>query len=113
MNVSGWETPARFFPWNHVCCEILAIDPVVYDIAMEAAQDLHLDRASACPICRRPPSDLFWCSVTSPEETWDAGTGEVGFLTICETCRLQVDFLVDRELTELQEEAWRSGRFFY
>jgi hypothetical protein len=53
---------------------------------------------------------LFWFSVSDPEAAWDAGTGRVGFLTLCERCQLQVDFLIDPELTEMQAEQWRECR---
>lgn len=113
MNVSQWKTPAAFFSWPHVKREINQIDAQVYRIAMDTAQELFGDEAKPCPSCGSPPKRLFWVCVTSPEADWDAGTGKVGFLTICERCHLQVDFLVDQELTNMQIEEWRNHRVQY
>jgi hypothetical protein len=113
MSVARWKTPATFFPWPWVQRAIDQIESVVYRHAIQMAQDLHLDRAQACPGCGRSPADLFWFSISDLEEAWDQGTGRVGFLTLCEPCQLQVDFLVDEELTELQAEEWRAGRFYH
>lgn len=113
MSVARWKTPASFFPWPWAQRAIDQIESVVYHHSIEMAQDLHLDRARACPECGRLPKDLFWFSISDPEVAWDRGTGRVGFLTLCEKCRLQVDFLIDDELTELQAEDWRAGRFYH
>ena len=113
MGVARWETPARFFPWPWVQRALDQIESVVYRHSIRMAQDLHLDRARACPECGRSPGDLSWFSISDPEEAWDRGTGRVGFLTLCERCQLQVDFLIDDELTALQEEDWRAGRFYH
>ena len=43
-------------------------------------------------------------------QAWDAGTGRVGFLTLCKICHLQVDFMIDNELTEMQDNQWRECR---
>jgi hypothetical protein len=111
--MSRWKTPAAFFPWPWVQKAIDGIEGIVYRHAVKLAHDLHLGRARSCPGCGRAPSDLFWVSISDPEEAWDKGTGRVGFLTLCEDCRLQVDFLVDEELTELQAKEWRAGRFYH
>jgi hypothetical protein len=113
MDASRWNTPAAFFPWPWVQTAIDGADSAVYRHAIEMAQELHLGHARPCPGCGRPPGELFWFSVSDPEEMWDRGTGRVGFLTLCEDCRRQVDFLVDEELTELQAEDWRAGRFYH
>jgi hypothetical protein len=113
MNVSGWRTPATFFPWLHVQHYIDCIDSTVYRVAVEMAQERLITQAKPCPSCGQPPADLFWFSVTRPEEAWDAGTGQVGFLTLCECCKLQVDFLVDEELTDMQAKQWRDHRALY
>jgi hypothetical protein len=110
MDVKGWETPATFFPWEHVQGSIDRVDATVYRHAIRAAKDLFLGQARPCPGCGRDADELAWFCVISPEATWDEGTGRVGFLTLCNRCRLQVDFLVDRELTDLQAEEWVSDR---
>ena len=107
-NVSRWRTPAAFFPWPHVRRSIDAIDAQVYRHAVRTAIETDGHRAKSCPDCGASPENLAWVTVTSPEETWAAGTGETGFLTICRDCRRQVDFLVDPELTALDAEGWRE-----
>jgi hypothetical protein len=89
---------------------INCIDAQVYRIAIAVAQELVGGAAKRCPGCGCQPMDLFWFCVTSPEADWDVGSGRVGFLTLCERCKLQVDFLVDQELTDLQAEQWRVHR---
>lgn len=110
MKVTRWKTPTTFFAWPHVQQYIDGIDSTVYHAAIECAQEQLLAQAKPCPQCGCEASKLFWFSVTDPEAAWDAGTGRVGFLTLCKRCRLQVDFLIDQELTELQAEQWRECR---
>ncbi len=110
MNVMCWKTPAAFFPWPHVQQYINGIDSTVYHVAIELAQEQFLTQAKPCPLCGTPAVELFWLSVTDPEAAWDAGTGRVGFLTLCKRCRLQVDFLIDAELTQIQAEQWQACR---
>lgn len=110
MKVSGWKTPQAFFPWPHLQQYIDGIDATVYSAAIECAQEEFLNQAKPCPGCRASPQELFWFCVTDPEAAWDAGTGRVGFLTLCKKCKLQVDFFVDQELTEMQAEQWRECR---
>jgi hypothetical protein len=113
MDVSQWTTPALFFAWPHVQQYIDRIDPTVYRTAIKFAQAEYLSHANPCPECGRAPSELRWLSVSDPESAWDAGTGRVGFLTICERCQRQVDFLVDRESTAIQEDEWRECRTLF
>lgn len=110
MDVTRWKTPAAFFPWPHVQQYIDRIDLIVYRVAIEVAQEQFLAQAKPCPQCGAPASGLFWFSVADAEAAWDAGIGRVGFLTVCERCQLQVDFLIDPELTEMQAEQWRECR---
>jgi hypothetical protein len=113
VNFSKLRTPATFFSWPHVQQYINSIDSTVYRVAIEMAQERFLGQAKVCPNCGQAPENLFWFSVSSPEETWDADTGQVGFLTVCKRCRLQVDFLVDQELTDMQAQQWRDYRALY
>jgi hypothetical protein len=110
MNVTHWKTPTAFFPWPHVQRYIDRIDSTVYHVAIEFAQEQFLAQARPCPQCGRAAADLFWFSVSDPEAAWDAGAGRVGFLTICKRCKLQVSFLTDQELTDMQAEQWRECR---
>ena len=109
MRVARWQTPATSFPWPHVQQYIDRIDSTVYHIAIKFAQE-QFPSAHSCPSCGRAASELFWFSISDPESAWDAGTGRVGFLTVCVQCRLQVEFLLDQELTDMQAEQWRACR---
>jgi hypothetical protein len=109
MDVTRWKTQAVFFPWSHVQQYIDRIDSTVYNAAIEFARAEFPD-ARPCPSCGRSAAELFWFSICDPEPAWDARTGRVGFLTVCEPCRVQVEFLLDRELTDMQAEQWRACR---
>lgn len=110
MDVLGWKTPASFFPWPHVQQYIDSIDSTVYRAAVEFAQGQFTAQAGPCPQCGQPASDLFWFSISDAEAAWDTGAGRVGFLTICRRCKLQVDFFIDPELTEMQAQQWQKCR---
>src|SRR5688500_10539957 len=110
MDVTRWKTPVAFFPWHHVQKYIDCIDSTVYHVTIAFAQEQLLDLAKAWPPCGTPAAELCGFSVADPEAAWDAGTGRVGFLTVCKGCRLQVDFLIDPVLSEMQAELWRECR---
>ncbi len=101
---------ARFFPWHQVQQSIIAIDTTVSRVAVMFAQELFLAQAQPCPRCGRSAQELFWLSVTDPEPAWDAGTGRLGWLTLCRECQIQVDFFIDQELTALQQQQWQETR---
>lgn len=82
----------------------------VYGTAIQFAQEAFLEQSHPGPQCGRGADELFWMSVADAEAAWDAGAGRVGFLTVCLHCKLQVDFLIDAELTELQAAQWRECR---
>lgn len=109
MDVARWMTPAAFFPWPHVQKHIDGIDSTVYQVAIEFAQQEFSD-ACPCPSCARAAAELFWFSISDLEAAWDTGSGRVGFLTVCQRCRLQVEFLLDQELTDMQAEQRRACR---
>lgn len=109
MDMTNWTTPAPHFSWAHLQTYYNQIDTTVYRVAIEIAQDLHLDRANPCPGCSTCAEELFWFSVTAPLAEWKAGKGRVGFLTLCKSCQLQIDFLVDDELTQMEKEDFESS----
>lgn len=101
MDVATWETPAEFFPWVYAQHYINRIDSTDYRAAVMYAK-AEFPSACPCPSCDRSAAELFWFSISDPEQAWEAGTVRVGFLTVCQTCRLQVEFLLDRELIDMQ-----------
>ncbi len=110
LRVGDWTTPAAYFPWPHVQRAIESADPNVHRVSMEAAHDMFRGDASACSGCGASPGGLLWVCVSSPSDDWERGAGRVGFLTVCTTCRAQVDFLVDDELTDLEAEQREADR---
>jgi len=109
VDVVNWATAAEFFPWRHVQQSIESIEWNFRTIWVEFTQKDYPD-ARPCPKCASLATDLFWLSTSDLEPAWDAGSGRVGFLTLCERCRVQVDFLIDQELTDLQADQWRGCR---
>ena len=109
MDVALWRTPAAFSPWTHVQAYIDRIDSTVYRAAIEFAQGELLGSARPCHSCGKSAAELTWFSISDAEDAWEVGEGRVGFLTLCNRCHLQVDFLVDRDLTELQANQWRES----
>jgi hypothetical protein len=110
MKLSKWKTPAKFFPWEHVQKYIDRFDPQDSPTGIALAQHRFGSGARVCPECRTPADKLLWCALVSPEKDWEVGSGKVGFITICKSCKLQVEFLVDDEATEIQDELWRANR---
>ena len=51
--------------------------------------------AKACPQCETTAEHLDWFYFQSPAETWDAHCGQAGWMTVCDKCRLQVDFILE------------------
>ena len=49
-------------------------------------------RAVPCSKCGASPDKLTWIRFTSPAWTWKKLCGRAGWLTICESCHLQIDF---------------------
>ena len=47
-----------------------------------------------CPKCKRSHDQMSWLWFESPEEDWHALAGRAGWLSICDTCHIQVEFLV-------------------
>lgn len=107
-DVSGWTTPAKYYSWARVKDGISGLDSVVYRSAVEYAQEQFLSQARLCPTCGAAPSDLFWLGMEDADDAWEAGHGRAGYLTICERCKLQVDFIVDGAATEEYAANWRE-----
>ena len=96
------DRPGRVLPRDIV---LAALRTALTDLG--AGSDLEIDIGGfSAPMV--PPSAAVSAGVEQLD--WDAGTGRVGFLTVCEKCRLQVEFLLDRELTDMQAEQWRQCR---
>lgn len=49
-------------------------------------------KGSRCPMCRTLAADLTWVYFVSPASMWEALCGRAGWMSICDACRVQVDF---------------------
>jgi hypothetical protein len=80
----------ELFPWEDV--EVCRSDSKL--------QQSHAERESSkprpgfhhCPRCHRP---LTWIWFSSPAWTWEKLCGRAVWLGICESCHLQVEFLLE------------------
>lgn len=104
------RTAKTFVPWESVRSAWDEIDGMYFHVAVQAAQDYFDSHAAACPRCGRPARQLFWLAVPTPDETWREGRGQVGWVTICQHCRVQVSFIPDPEATEIEAENRRLTR---
>jgi hypothetical protein len=52
----------------------------------------YLAEAKSCPKCQRPADELAWLYFESPPETWPMECGVAGWMTVCDRCRVQVNF---------------------
>ena len=112
MDVKNWHSNDVHFRWDYVASAIATIDSTSYGNSIKLAHELLLDSANDC-VCGRSAPDLFWVCVATDRITWESGDGSVGFLTICDECQRQVDYLVDEELTRMQKDEFeRSGILF-
>jgi hypothetical protein len=76
-----------FMPWEDVdACRRKRIPREVRDA-------LRRDPAT-CPQCGRTADRLRWIHFVSPAPTWEHLCGREGWLAVCDTCRLQVEFHV-------------------
>lgn len=51
---------------------------------------------SPCPKCGTPAKELTWLYFESPKETWEHHCGKAGWLIMCDTCRVQVQFILEK-----------------
>jgi hypothetical protein len=73
-----------YFPWPDV--ETARADAAL----QQSGADGHgVPAGGACPKCR---GSLVWIFFRSPEWTWVQGCGRLGWLAVCDACRLQADF---------------------
>ena len=97
----------RIVPWARLRAAWADMDPSLGTLPARMAHDLLGDQFPPCPACGALPADHTWISLSSPEADWAQGTGEVGWLTLCVPCALQVAYRRDDELTALGQEGCR------
>jgi hypothetical protein len=52
----------------------------------------YLAEAKSCPKCQTTADELAWLYFESPPETWPMECGVAGWMTVCDRCRVQVNF---------------------
>lgn len=95
---------ARFFPWPEVDRARRSMDPSVSSLSVQFAQEDLGGQAKGCPLCHVPAADAEWISIGTSDEAWSAGDERCGWLLVCRQCGIQVDFVVDEEMTQLRRE---------
>jgi hypothetical protein len=94
-----WRTMAEgIFPWDEVEAsradsELQRVAPVEYPgpaflQVRPFERPAHLE-SKTCPSCHAP---LTWIYFRSPGWTWEKLCGRAGWLGVCHSCHLQVDF---------------------
>ena len=63
--------------------------------SVEEAKEKYLTQAGPCPLCKTPADKLSWIYLVTPEWTWQTLCGKAGWMTVCDRCKLQIDFFVD------------------
>jgi len=64
------------------------------DEVIDILKERYLPEARRCPCCETDPDKLSWVYFRSPGWTWEMLCGRAGILTICNECRVQVDFFM-------------------
>lgn len=55
----------------------------------------YIKESGPCPSCGKVPKDLAWFYFSSPEETWGWLCGSSGWMAVCDSCHLQVNYIED------------------
>jgi hypothetical protein len=79
----------EFYPWENV-------DASRNDALLQAKNTLDpsiIKGSTSCPNCGLASEQLSWFWFSSPQEDWDALAGRAGWMSVCDTCHIQVEFL--------------------
>ena len=88
---------AEYFPW-HVVGRSLK-DPQLE--RYQGMKEEYLGEARSCPKCGTPPERLRWVYVredTQPSQLPQPPHCREGYLLICDSCLLQVDFFCEHRI---------------
>lgn len=64
--------------------------------SVEEAKQKFLQQAVPCPLCKTPPEQLTWVYLVIPQWACNDAEQNEGWVTICDRCKLQVDFFAQR-----------------
>ena len=59
---------------------------------IEEGKSRYLARARLCPQCLADPEEMAWFYFSSPKETWRMECGTEGWMVVCDSCHIQVDY---------------------
>jgi len=64
--------------------------------SVEEAKERFLQQAMPCPLCKTPPEQLSWVYLVIPQWACKDAEETGGWMTICDRCKLQIDFFVKK-----------------
>lgn len=64
--------------------------------SVEQAKERYLDQAMPCPLCKTPPEQLSWVYMVIPQWACKDAEQNEGWVTICDRCKIQIDFFVEK-----------------
>lgn len=64
--------------------------------SVEEAKKKFLPQALPCPLCKTPPEELSWVYLVIPQWACKDAEEREGWVTICDRCKLQVDFFIEK-----------------
>lgn len=65
--------------------------------SVEEAKKKYLQQAIPCPLCKTPPEELTWVYLVIPRWACKNADENEGWITICDRCKLQIDFFVEKK----------------
>ena len=90
------------FPWKYLHDTMAEGYESHWPTVLEMLKEEYAEQVAPCPVCNTAANDLTWIPVATCDESWEEGIGAVGFLTVCMSCRQQVDFLLEEICTEIE-----------
>ena len=64
--------------------------------SVEEAKKKFLQQAMSCPFCKTPPEQFSWVYLVIPQWACKAFDVKKGWLTICDHCKLQINFFGEK-----------------
>ena len=64
--------------------------------SVEKAKEKFLEQAMPCPLCKTPPEQLSWVYMVIPEWACKHAEQHEGWVTICDRCKIQIDFFSEK-----------------
>ena len=97
------------FPWNYLEDNLSEGFEAHWPTVLKMLKTEYAEQVTPCLQCNTAANDLTWIPVVTSDESWEAKRGEVGYLTVCQLCRQQVDFLLEPTCTKIEAETRAAG----